>query len=416
MPLRRRLLFLLPLLLAVLACKLEAGIGESTATPTLRPSSTRTASPSPTLQPSNTPTATSTPAPTVTASPTPSPTPSPRPSPTISFTPTPLPSATPNLLAGTPKPTQLPLAVQLDVFEALWNTVNEQYLYPDFNGLDWNAVHADYRQRIEAGLSNADFYDAMVKMITILGDDHSQFLTPEQVAAREAEYAGQMNYVGIGVLISAVPERQRGVILVVFPGGPAEEAGLKMHDSILTVDGQPILDADGFLTTILLGPENTTVSVKVQTPGEEPRTIMIPRRRITGSVAVPSMILTTPGGKRVGYILVPTFMDSTVDNQVGAALEAMGAEGQLDGIILDNRWNEGGVSNVLIGTLRHFLTGVVGHFVNRQSESALDLGKGKDIYGSQSVPMVVMVGPGTVSFGEISSGILQGYRPGLRDR
>jgi C-terminal peptidase prc len=295
----------------------------------------------------------------------------------------------------------------LDVFEELWQTVNEEYLYPDFNGLDWNGVHVDYRQRIEAGLSNAGFYDAMANMIISLGDDHSQFLTPEQKAASEAEYAGQMNYVGIGALVLAVPERQRAVILVVFPGSPAEEAGLQMHDSILTVDGQPILDADGFLIMSLLGSEGTTVSVTAQTPGEAPRTIQITRRRITGSVPVPSTVLTTSSGKRVGYILVPTFMDSTVDDQVGTALEVMNAEGSLDGLILDNRVNQGGFETVLIGTLRYFLTGVAGNFINRQSESALDLGIGKEINGSFTVPMVVMVGPNTASFGEISSGILQ---------
>jgi carboxyl-terminal processing protease len=397
--LRRRLFIILPLLLAVLACKLEAGLSEPVATPTLRPSSTHTASPSAAPLPTSTPTASSTSTPTITASSTPSP--------TSSLTPTPLPSATPALLSGTPTPTQLPLALQLDVFEELWQTVNEEYLYPDFNGLDWNAVHEDYRQRIEAGLSNINFYDAMADMIFSLGDDHSQFLTPEEKASREAEYAGKLDYVGIGIILLAVPERQRAVIYVVFPGSPAEEAGLKIHDSILTVDGQPILDADGFLMMTLLGPEGTTVSVMVQTPGEEPRTIQITRRRITGSVPVPNTVLTTSGGKRVGYILVPTFMDSTVDDQVGAALKAMKTEGSLDGLILDNRVNEGGFENVLIGTLRYFLSGIAGHFINRQSESALDLGKGKDINGSQTMPMVVMVGPDTVSFGEISSGILQ---------
>jgi C-terminal peptidase prc len=293
------------------------------------------------------------------------------------------------------------------VFEQLWNTVNENYLYPDFNGLDWNAVHSEVRQRIEAGLNNSDFYAALADMIYRLGDDHSSFLNPEQKAAMDAEYAGNLDYVGIGVILTAVPERQRAVIYVVFPGSPAEEAGLQIHDSILTVNGQPILDADGFLTPILRGPEGTTVSVEVQRPGEEPHTVQITRMQITGSVPVPSTVLTTPGGKRVGYLLVTTFMDSTIDDQVGAALNTMTADGPLDGVILDNRVNEGGAENVLIGTLRYFLSGVVGHFYNRQSETSLNLGKGKDINGSQTVPMVVMVGPNTVSFGEISSGILQ---------
>ena len=401
MLLNRRLWIIFPLLLAVLACKLEAGAAGPPASLTPRPSSTHTVSPSVTPLPTGTPTATSSPSPTATASPSPSPTP------TASLTLTPLPSSTPALLTATPTPTQLPLALQMEVFEELWKTVNEEYLYADFNGLDWNAVHEEYRQRIEAGLSNLDFYTAMADMIYSLGDDHSQFHTPEQMAVIDAKYAGELDYVGIGVIISAVPERQRAVILGVFPGSPAEKAGLQIHDSILTVDGQPILDAEGFLTTILRGPEGTTVSVEMQRPGEAPRTVQVSRQRISGSVPVPSMVLTTPGGKRVGYILVSTFMDSTVDDQVGAALEAMTAKGPLDGMIIDNRINPGGYQDVFVGTLRYFLSGVAGHFINRQRESTLDLGKAKDINGSQTVPMVVMVGPDTVSFGEISSGNLQ---------
>jgi carboxyl-terminal processing protease len=403
MLIRRKYFIILPLLLAVLACNLETASRQPTDSPIVLPSSTYTLSPSATPLPTNTPTRTATSPPTVTASSSASPTPSP----TASLSPTPPPTPTLTQLPGTPTPTQLPLAMQLDVFEELWHTVNEEYLYPDFNGLDWKAIHKEYHQCIEAGLSNIDFYMAMAEMIYGLGDDHSQFLTPEQQTARDAEYAGKMDYIGIGVILSLVPERQRAVIQVVFPGSPAEEAGMQMHDSILSVDGQPILDAEGYITSLLRGPEGTTISIETQRPGEKPRTVQVTRRRITGSKPVPYTTLFTPGDKRIGYILVPTFIDSTIVDQVTAALKAMTADEALEGLILDNRLNEGGYQDVMVGTLRNFLSGVVGHYVNRQSESSLDLGKGRDINGSQTVPMVVMVGPDTVSFGEIYSGILQ---------
>lgn len=398
-----RFLFIIPLLLAVLGCKLETRTLEPTATPSPRPSHTYTvtASPTATTTPTDTSTSTATPTPTATASATSTP------SPTPPLTPTPLPTDTPTPTPATPTPTQLSLDLQLDVFEKLWKDVNDNYLYPDFNGVDWNAVHVQYRQRVEAGLSNADFYAAMQEMITSLGDDHSQFWTPDEVTAEEAERAGNLNYVGIGAIVGAVPERQRAVIYVVFPGSPAEEAGLQMHDSILSVDGKPILDANGNLTPILRGPEGTTISVVTQRPGEDPRTVQITRRQIAGAVPVPYQVITSPLGKRVGYILISTFLDSTTPKQVGAALESMTADGPLDGLIIDNRVNPGGYEDVLNGTLRYFLSGVVGHFYNRKTVSTFNLGKGKDINGSQTVPMVVMVGPGTVSFGEISSGILQ---------
>lgn len=59
------------------------------------------------------------------------------------------------------------------MFEQVWATVNQDYLYPDFNGLDWDAVHTEVRGKIEAGLSDEAFYDLMEETIVRLGDNHS---------------------------------------------------------------------------------------------------------------------------------------------------------------------------------------------------------------------------------------------------
>jgi carboxyl-terminal processing protease len=197
------------------------------------------------------------------------------------------------------------------------------------------------------------------------------------------------------------------VILLVFPGSPAEKAGLAWHDSILAVDGKPILDEAGFHREYLLGPEGTTVELTVQTPGEAPRQVPITRQRVTGSVPVPYEVLTSSQGKRIGYILLATFADETVDGQLGEALRAMTATGPLDGLILDNRENGGGADVVARGALSYFTKGVVGHFVSRDRKSRALNVPGVDINGSSKVPLVVLVGPNTVSFGEIYSGVLR---------
>jgi C-terminal peptidase prc len=393
-----RLLVAILLLFSGLSCRLAARAWESlsfAATPTSSATATHTATailPSPSPSPSPSPTGT--------------PTQTPLPSPTASSTPTPTRAATQALPEPAISPTPLSTGLQLSIFEELWNIVNEEYLYEDFNGLDWDAVYVQYRRQIEAGLSNADFYAAMNEMIFSLGDEHSAYLTPDQVLEEDAEYAGDYDYVGIGILANPIPERRRAVILVVFPGSPAQEAGLKSHDSILSIGGEPILDEEGRLRNILRGPEGSLVSVMVQTPGEEPREIFLTRRRIQGPVPVPYTVLTTPGGKRVGYILLVTFADQTVDNQVGKALQLMSFDAPLDGVILDNRMNEGGADTVLSGTLAYFTQGELGSFVSRKEERPFRI-LNKDMLGSQEVPLVVLVGKDTVSFGEIFAGILQ---------
>jgi carboxyl-terminal processing protease len=341
--------------------------------------------------------------------------PSATPSPTNTATATPEPSPTPTLtpsatdtpaITPTLTPTNLPLNLQLQVFEDIWQVINDTYVYPDFNGVDWDAVRIEFRQRIEAGLDNAGFYMAMYDMITRLGDEHSFYMTPEAVAEEEANYAGQHDYVGIGILLSAVPERNRAVILSVFTGSPAEAAGLQPRDAIISVDGTPILDEEGYLRNIVRGPEGTTITLVVQTPEQEERQISVTRQRITGAVPVPYSVFTTQAGLRIGYILMVTFDDSTVDEQVGEALQIMTAEGPLDGLILDNRMNGGGSSTVVEPILGYFSGGVMGHYYSRQDERPLTI-RANDINGSQEVPLVVLVGSGTVSFGEVFAGVLQ---------
>ncbi len=63
-----------------------------------------------------------------------------------------LPSPTAILLStSTPEATPIPLESQLRIFENLWTIVNDTYVYPDFNGLDWDAIRQEYNQKISAG-------------------------------------------------------------------------------------------------------------------------------------------------------------------------------------------------------------------------------------------------------------------------
>ena len=94
--------------------------------------------------------------------------------------------------------------------------VDEEYLYRDFNGLDWDAVHEEYSRQIEAGMTDENFYLAMYEMIDRLGDDHSVFLDPNETQMGEAEYEGEYDYTGIGILNATVPERKRLVVILAF--------------------------------------------------------------------------------------------------------------------------------------------------------------------------------------------------------
>jgi C-terminal peptidase prc len=308
----------------------------------------------------------------------------------------------------TPTSTLVPLSQQeqRDIFEELWTVVNEEYLYEDFNGVDWEAAYTEFNQRITEGLSTEEFYYGADELIYNLGDEHSIYLNPQYVAWEDAEYDRGQDYVGIGVWISLVPDRERAVVLLTFPGGPADQAGIRAHDSILSVEGETYASRDVEFVDLLNGIAGTPVTLTVQTPGETPRQLTVIRDRITGSLPVPNFLTTTPQGQNIGYLLIPTFSDASIDDQVGRALDELGSDVELDGLIIDNRMNSGGYDNVMADTLGYFTNGVVGHFSNRSEETPLRITR-RNVNNSAKLPLVVLVGEETASFAEIFSGILQ---------
>ncbi len=289
------------------------------------------------------------------------------------------------------------------VFNDLANTIDDVYLYPDFNGLDWPSIVANYRAKVESGLDTETFYAEMASFVFELGDEHSHFESPAQVAESDAELSGVNNYVGIGVLVQPLPEKGRVTILAVFPDSSAEHGGLRPHDSILAVDGIPIVEDGEAHPHRVRGPECTAVVLTVQSPGEEPHDITFVRYRITASLPIDARLASTADGSRIGYIFLPTFFDETVPEQVRNALEAFGP---LDGLIIDNRMNGGGSSTVVEPILSYFTSGTLGSFVSRAITRPLEVDP-EPINNSQTVPMVILVSENTVSFGEIFSGALQ---------
>lgn len=246
----------------------------------------------------------------------------------------------------------------------------------------------------------------MREMIDLLGDEHSTYFSPKEAQAEDEDFAGQYDYVGVGIWTNVDLDRQRLIVVLVFPGGPAEMAGIKARDSILAVDGQLLVEGDEIRRDLMLGEEGALVTLTVQTPGEAPREVSILRQRISGSWKLPAQVFTTPGDKRIGYIFLHTFFDETVPEAFEEALRELNAEGPLDGLILDNRENGGGESGVMRSVLGFFTRGTIGYFIDRDRQYPVAVNS-RDLQGSQNLPLVVLVGPNTVSFAEIFAGVLQ---------
>jgi carboxyl-terminal processing protease len=292
---------------------------------------------------------------------------------------------------------------QLDILHEVDDIVREVYVYPDFNGRDWDEIESRYRSEVDTGLGTEEFYFQVESMIEELGDEHSFFLSPLDVESVNKALKGENDFVGIGLITDAEPERGRLVVITTYPDSAAEHAGIKMHDSILRVDGYPVLDKN---IDRLRGPACSAMVLTVQSPGEAARDILLVRHEVKGNLRIEAHLVPTRDGSKIGYIFIPTFFDETIPAQIVKALEDFG---QLDGLILDVRMNGGGINTVADPILSFFTSGRLGQFVSRNESRPLEV-KGYPIHNSQTVPIAVMVSEDTVSYGEIFAGILRDSR------
>jgi C-terminal peptidase prc len=292
---------------------------------------------------------------------------------------------------------------RIAIFERVWSIVNERYLYEDFNGQDWDAVRAEFEPRVTAAAGEAEFYELMYELIARLGDDHSRFQSPQDVAEEEARFTGNLVYGGIGAIVRETDDG--GLILTVARDSPAEQAGLQRFDLITEIDGIPFIDPVAF------GPEGpigsvrgipgTTVMLTIQREGRSPREVAVVRQ------AVPRNAFPDVEGERledsaIGLVRIYTFNVDNLDQLVEDAIRDLLAEGPLDGLIIDVRSNGGGRVNLMLSTIGLFVDGgVIGSTAGRGSSSEQTVPTDRIISELEGVPMAVLIGPNTASAAEM---------------
>ena len=299
------------------------------------------------------------------------------------------------------------LARHRRIFEQLWSTVSTQYVYPDFNGVDWGAIHTTYSARIERSPSDEEFWHAMAEMIDRLGDDHSSFMTPDTAREQDLQLQGNLSYAGVGIYALAQVDKLQAVIFLVFPNGPAEAAGLRAHDAILFINGQPVINPDGTDNLDRLrGLAGTQVDVTVRSPGEAPREVKLTRANVNGTLdVIGRTLIVESNAKRIGYMLIPTLWDPSIESSAHETLVSLMESDPLDGLIIDMRTNGGGTSTNLLALLGLFTEGQHGEFISRDEVRPLTV-TAKPVGNSQTVPLVILVGSATESYAEVFSGVL----------
>ena len=231
-------------------------------------------------------------------------------------------------------------------------------------------------------------------------DPYTEYIPEEGMQDFELLTTGK--YDGIGALIRQKDDYVR--IAQPYQGSPADKAGLKIGDKILSIDGK---DAKGFTTeqvsSRLKGEPGSKVKVTVEHLDGTQQTAAIRRERI----AIPGVPYAGWVADGIGYIRHSDFTEGCYE-EMRAAIERLRTERPLKGLVLDYRSNGGGIMQEAVK--------ILGMFVPKGTEVVSTKGRSEDskqVFRTDTepiladLPLTVLINGNSASAAEIVAGALQ---------
>ena len=248
-------------------------------------------------------------------------------------------------------------------------------------------------------------------------DQYTQVIWPEQLRRFQQQVQG--DFVGVGVMIRHDDKRE---IMIVNPleGSPASRGGVLENDRIIAVDGIP---TTGWSLTRavdeITGPEGEEVLLSLRREGEEqPLEVPLVRNRIKirsvngwfkkslDEDGTPSWDWFIDPEDGIGYIRLTSFNDDSF-NDFLVAVDEMRATRDLRGLILDLRFNPGGLLDSAIRFSNLFVDdGEIVSCEDRDGITVWSRPATPQMAFLKGLPLVVLVNQGSASASEIVSGCL----------
>ncbi|MEK4012151.1 S41 family peptidase [Peribacillus sp. FSL M8-0224] len=228
-------------------------------------------------------------------------------------------------------------------------------------------------------------------MIKSLDDPYSAYMDKKEASSFRESISS--SFEGIGAEI----QEQDGKIMVVSPikGSPAEKAGVKPNDIILSVDGKSVEGLTSSEAVLKIrGEKGTKVDLSISRAGEsEPIELTIKRDTIPIETVYAEML-----DDGVAKIQVTSFSEHTVQ-ELKTALEEMSKK-DMKGLVLDLRGNPGGLLDQAVEMASLFVPN--GKVVLQVEDRS---GK-KEVFKSENdgelkIPVVVLIDDGSASASEI---------------
>jgi carboxyl-terminal processing protease len=301
------------------------------------------------------------------------------------------------LYAAQTVPQKVNLALQIE------QDAQQGYLWPV--GLYWDVLsrlRSHYYQPVnEKQLT----YAAIRGMLASLHDPYTRFMDPTEYRSMQEDTRG--DFFGIGAQL----QEKEGQIVIYRPieGSPADKAGIKAGDVIVEVDRKPVagMRVDDVVKKIR-GPRGTKVELTIRRKGEAKLLhISIVRDLITSPVVYSYMEDEKLG---IGRIRLEQFNEKCDQLLVQKVRELEGKG--LRALILDLRYNPGGLLNVAVDVASRFIdNGVVVLIQEKNGQiTKLYAERGRAF---KPYPLVVLVNEWSASASEIVAGAIRDNKRGV---
>lgn len=244
-------------------------------------------------------------------------------------------------------------------------------------------------------------------------DPHSVYIPAKEMEKTMEEMEGSFS--GVGIQFNIREDTIR--VISVITGGPAEQAGMRAGDCIVTVDDSLFvgdkINNDIVLRT-LRGEKHSKVNVGIVRRGTEG---IIPFTLTRDDIPLNSIDASYKIGENIAYIKIGNFSRTTYDEFLNK-MAKLRLQDKCDRLILDLRSNPGGLMGSALALLNEFLPKnrlmlyVEGKSYPRQESFSDGRGSFKDM------PIVVLMDEWSASASEIVAGSIQdndrGYIVGRR--
>lgn len=233
-----------------------------------------------------------------------------------------------------------------------------------------------------------------------MNDPYSQYFTPEEYDRFVESTTGE--FFGIGVQIGAVQDSKLITVIAPIKGSPAEKAGIKSGDKIVSVDGEDYtVEEMEEAVKHIKGDKGTKVTLGImKEDGGEVKEIEVVRDEIH----MESVVTGSIGD--IAYIGLTQFEDDTLEDFEKALNNAKDKKG----LILDLRGNPGGILEAAVGVSDLLLP-------EADIVSAKD-NKGEEVFHYTSdekewtKPVAVLINRGSASASEIVAGAIKDNKRG----